>query len=174
MTARPGFEAPWAESVNYMSHTVSHLNRQDATQLVRDIVHTHGLDPATIELVARLLGECSADDNDDAEFDLDALDPFLVGWRDGDRLLGLAGGRPWSPRPGLHDLGVIVHPAARRRGVGAAVVAAVSADLIAAGERPVYRCNEENTGSRRLCRSVGYEPIVELEAFSWSARPTEG
>ena len=62
----------------------------------------------------------------------------------------------------------------RRRGVGAAVVAAVSADLIAAGERPVYRCNEENTGSRRLCRSVGYEPIVELEAFSWSARPTEG
>ena len=65
---------------------------------------------ADVGRVAELLDACGDDDVDDAEFDVDALDPFLVGRSDGDTLVALAGARPWDQRPRLHDIGVIVHP----------------------------------------------------------------
>lgn len=129
------------------------------------VLSLDGAATVTIDLAADLLDACSDDDRDNAEFDVGALDPFLCGWDDDGALRALAGGRPWDRRPGYHDIGVIVRPDARRSGVGAAVVAAVSADIVAAGCRPLYRCAADNVGSRRLCRSVGFEPVVELEAF---------
>jgi L-amino acid N-acyltransferase YncA len=125
------------------------------------------LDPAAaaaIELVAELLDSCSDDDRDEAEFELDALDEVLVGWLEGDRLLALAGGREWSARPGFRDIGVIVHPAARRRGLGQAVVEQVTTEILMRGHRPLYRCNDENTGSVRLCRAVGFEVACLVSA----------
>ncbi len=120
--------------------------------------------PAAIELVAELLDACSEDDRDEAEFELDALDEVLVGWLEGDRLLALAGGREWAARPGFRDMGVIVHPAARRRGLGRAVVEQAATEVLMRGHRPLYRCNEENTGSVRLCRSVGFEVACRVSA----------
>lgn len=124
-------------------------------------------DPSAVERIRALLDACTADERDDADFDVDALDPFLVGWRDRDRVLALAGGRPWPPRPGHHDIGVIVHPEARGRGLGAAVVAALTSDIVDAGETPLYRCNQDNVGSWSLCRSVGYRSVAELTAHRW-------
>jgi len=131
------------------------------------VVSLDGSATVTIDLVADLLDACSDDDRDGAEFDLGALDPSLCGWDDEGALLALAGGRPWDRRPGFHDIGVIVRPDVRRRGLGAAVVAAASADIVAAGNRPLYRCEADNAGSWLLCRSVGFELVVELEAFRW-------
>ena len=128
------------------------------------------LDPhGAIDLVAELLAACSDDDRDESEFDLEELDPYLVGWIDGDRLLGLAGAREWSERPGFLDIGVIVHPAARHRGVGRAVVAEVAAQAQLNGYLPLYRCNAENEGSWRLCRGLGFEVAVEIEAYELPA-----
>ena len=125
--------------------------------------------PATIGLVGALLEDCPPADRDEAEFDLAALDPVLVGWVAGGRLTAVAGGRPEPARPGCHDIGVIVHPAGRRGGRGQAVVAAVTERLVAAGELPLYRYGATNAGSGRLCRAVGFEMVAELEAFEWPA-----
>jgi GNAT superfamily N-acetyltransferase len=132
------------------------------------------LDPssaAAVDLVADLLDACSEDDRDEAEFELEALDPHLVGWLEHDRLLALAGARPWVARPGFLDIGVITHPAARRRGLGRAVVAEVAARVLIHGRLPLYRCNADNVASWRLCRSVGFEVAVEIEAYLFPDEP---
>lgn len=121
--------------------------------------------PAAIELVAELLDACSDDDRDEADFALDALDELLVGWFEHDRLLALAGGRVWDARPGFRDIGVIVHPAGRRRGLGRAVVEQVVTEIVMRGHRPLYRCSVENAGSGRLCRSVGFEAVCRVSAL---------
>lgn len=132
------------------------------------------LDPgsaATIDLVADLLDGCPPDDRDDADFDLGALDPYLVGWFDGDRLLAVAGARPWDDRPGYHDIGVLVHPAARRQGLGVQVVAAVATELLMHGEQPLYRCRDDNLGSVALCRRLGFQLAIELDAHRFPCVP---
>ncbi len=128
------------------------------------------LDPAAaaaIELVAELLDASSEDDRDEAEFELDALDEVLVGWLEDDRLLALGGGREWSARPGFRDIGVLVHPKARRRGLGRSVVEQVTTEILMRGHRPLYRCNAENVGSTRLCRSIGFEVACLVSAVQF-------
>jgi GNAT superfamily N-acetyltransferase len=127
--------------------------------------------PDTVRRVTDLLARCPEDDRDEADFDPQHLDPFLVGWVDGDELVALAGGRPEPVRPGFHDIGVLVRPDRRREGIGVALVAAVSARLLDAGEYPLYRCNLDNVGSRRLAEQVGYVRALEIAAYRW-LRPT--
>lgn len=127
-----------------------------------------GTDPRVVELVAALLAECSDDDREEADFDLDALDRFLVGWIGPDAgLRALAGGRVFEARPGFVDVGVLVRPSARRAGRGRSVIAGVVAAVLAAGETPLYRCGAHNVASQRLCRGLGFELVLELEAFRW-------
>lgn len=47
------------------------------------------------------------------------------------------------------------------------MVLAVTADLLAANERPLYRCDAENEGSWRLCESIGYTRAVEYAIIRW-------
>ena len=130
-----------------------------------------GASPAGISIVRTLLDACSEEDLDEAEFEIDALDPYLVGWNEGGRLLALAGGRPEDFRPECMDLGVLVHPEARRGGRGRAVVAAAADLVLDAGHVPLYRCGSSNVGSQRLCRAVGFELVMELDAFQWVLPP---
>jgi GNAT superfamily N-acetyltransferase len=134
-----------------------------------EIAVLDGTSASTIKLVRAMQSECSEDDNDEAEFDLEALDEHLIGWIENGALLALAGGRPFDVRPGFLDVGVLVHPNARRRGLGRSVIAAVTEEVLAAGRDPLYRCNVDNEGSWRLCRGLGFEPVLELEAFHWRA-----
>ncbi len=128
-----------------------------------------GSDPSVARFVRDLIDVCSDDDRDEADFDPDALDPHLVGWCDDGALLAVAGGRPFDARPGFLDVGVLVHPKARRSGLGRAVIAGVVDEVIAADGRPLYRCGRHNEGSQRLCRGLGFVQVVELEAFRWPA-----
>jgi GNAT superfamily N-acetyltransferase len=127
-----------------------------------------GGDDRCVDLVRRLQSGCSADDLDEADFDPEALDRFLVGWIEDGELLALAGGRPLSIRPGFHDVGVLVHPAGRRAGRGRAVVAGAVEEVLAAGEMALYRCGSQNVGSQRLCRSLGFERVLRLRGYRWA------
>lgn len=124
-------------------------------------------DPATAELVTGLLVACSEGDRDEADFDPDELDRFLAGVVSGGDLVALAGGRDDDLRPGFLDIGVLTRPSARRRGLGRAAVAAVCADIVASGERPLYRCDLANEGSWRLARSLGFVETMRIRAYRW-------
>src|SRR5207302_9126534 len=54
------------------------------------------------------------------------------------------------------DVGVLVDPGARRRGLGAAVVAEVARRAARSGRLVQYRCNLENEASARLARACGF------------------
>ena len=90
--------------------------------------------------------------------DSDDLRPNLfaaVARRDGE-IVGMAGaGRE---REGLFQLGVEVLPDWRRRGVGRAVVAAVTRSVLDAGAVPFYTTWAANLGSRNTCLGLGYRP----------------
>jgi GNAT superfamily N-acetyltransferase len=136
------------------------------TRLPRTAGAVAVLDPLhALDLVGELLASCSDDDRDEAEFDLEDLDPFLAGWIDDDRLLGLAGAREWTARPGFLDIGVIARPAVRGGGVGRAVVAEVASQAQLHGYSPLYRCNADNEASWRLCRGLGFEVAATIEAY---------
>jgi GNAT superfamily N-acetyltransferase len=134
-----------------------------------EITVLDGAATETKAIVQGLFDDCSEEDLDEAEFEIDALDPYLVGWTEAGRLLALAGGRPEEMRPGCMDIGVLVHPEARRSGRGQAVVAVTADRVCEAGHVPLYRCDSSNIGSQRLCRAVGFELVMELDAFRWPA-----
>jgi hypothetical protein len=161
----------WAASngAAHLGHGLEHLlaDTYRSTPWAESLAVIDGHSATGTALVRTLLDDCSEDDLDEAEFDLDALDPYLVGWVEQGRLLALAGGRPEPVRPGCMDIGVLVHADARRSRKGRAVVAAAADEVLAAGQVPLYRCNDENIGSRRLCRSVGFELVLELDAVRW-------
>lgn len=150
-----------------LEHVLSTTYRSAAR--AHEVSVLDGRSADVIRTVQSLFDECSAEDLDDAEFEIDALDPYLVGWIEGGRLLALAGGRPESFRPNCMDIGVLVHPEARLGGRGRAVVAAVADVVLEAGHIALYRCSSSNVGSQRLCRAVGFELAMELDAFQWPA-----
>lgn len=134
---------------------------------VEGLVRLDPGDDATVGLVAGLLAACNEDDRDEADFDITALDRFLVGIVADGELVALAGGRDDEIRPGFLDIGVLSHPLVRRRGLGRATVAAVCADVVAAGGRPLYRCDLANEGSWRLARSLGFVETMRMRAYRW-------
>lgn len=126
-----------------------------------------GSDPGVVGQVGELLAACSDDDRDASDFDLEALDRYLTGWVEDGGVLAVAGARLEPGRPGFHDIGVLTHPTARQRGLGRAVVAAVTEEIVASGRRPLYRCDARNDGSRRLCRSLGFVETMRIVAYRW-------
>lgn len=109
-----------------------------------ELVTLDGTAQSTKDLVAKLHEDCRSDDVEEAEFEIDDLDPTLVGWVMKDALLALAGARSWDTRPGLHDIGVLVHPDHRKMRAGTRVVGKVVRSLLDSGVTPLYRCNDEN------------------------------
>lgn len=140
------------------------LDAPPGTNEVRRLV---GGDGDVVDSARTLFESCPADDVEEADFELDALDEYLTGWFDEGRLIALAGGRLFAQRPGYFDLGVLVHPDARRTGRGRQVVAAAASAILADGRHPLYRCEVQHEGSWRLCRGLGFVPVLELEAFRW-------
>jgi GNAT superfamily N-acetyltransferase len=88
------------------------------------------------------------------EADVDVAHPLAVGIVEDGRLLAIAslldeGGT-------AADVGVLVDPAARGRGLGAAVVSDATRRAVRSGRLVQYRCNRENEASARLARTCGF------------------
>ncbi len=66
---------------------------------------------------------------------------------------------------GFMDIGVLTHPAYRRRGLGKAVVSALCAWCIAEPAIAQYRCDAANTGSYRIARALGFRNYFEEQSI---------
>jgi GNAT superfamily N-acetyltransferase len=121
---------------------------------------TTGADPRVRVLGAAdrlLLEELQRAAGDDAteEADVDVEHPLAVGIVDGGSLLAIAS--LLDEGDTAVDVGVLVAPAARGRGLGTAVVADVTRRAAEDGGLVQYRCNLDNEASQRLARACGFE-----------------
>jgi GNAT superfamily N-acetyltransferase len=119
----------------------------------------HGPDPrvrlleaADRPLLDELQKAAGAAETEKAEVDVD--DPVAVGIVERDRLLAI----PSLLDEGSDavDIGVLVDPTERRRGLGAAVVRNIIERAAGSGRLVQYRCNLENEASARLARACGF------------------
>lgn len=125
-------------------------------------------DPHALALLRAFVDDCDADDLDEAELDMDDLDDTIVVALDGTgAIAALSSVRPWSIDPAFDDIAVITHPRHRRRGLGAATVAALSAQQREAGRLLFYSCGVDNVGSNRVAESVGFEMVATVTAVSF-------
>lgn len=143
------------------------LGDSQAREHERFISNGEQVDPVsdeTIAEVSELLEACTEADRDEAEFDIEDLDPYLVCLRREGRVVALAGARNLEERPPFFDIGVLTHPAWRTQGLGRAAVAQVVALVLADGCSPLYRCDITNVGSRGIALSLGFGAVAHIEA----------
>jgi len=126
--------------------------------------------PADMALLEGFTKAMPDDDLEMAEIDLSSPDPHIVLAVDHtDAAVAYASWLPWDTVPACVDVGVATLPSARRIGAGRAVVVRASADAVAAGHHPVYRCDVDNIGSARLAVGAGYVAIHELSAWKFQS-----
>lgn len=94
------------------------------------------------------------------EADVDVAHPLAVGIVERGRLLAIGSLLEEDAR--TVDVGVLVHPAERRRGLGVAVVAALAARAAGDGLLVQYRCRSANEASARLAHACGFALWGEL------------
>ncbi len=113
--------------------------------------------------------QCTPDDVEEAALDeLDEFDEVAINVltpQDASALVAYASGGHWDWDSGFADMGVLVHPDHRLRGLGRWVVAQATADLLAAGSLPLYRHDVANSGSGALSASLGFEMVTWLQAY---------
>ena len=88
------------------------------------------------------------------EAEVDVEHPLAVGIVEGGRLLAIASLLEESED--AVDVGVLVDPEARRRGLGIAVVSDISERAARSRRLVQYRCNRENEASAKLARACGF------------------
>jgi GNAT superfamily N-acetyltransferase len=88
------------------------------------------------------------------EADVDVEHPLAVGIVEDGRLLAIAS--LLDEGASAVDVGVLVAPAARGRGLGAAVVKEAARRAVEAGRLVQYRCNRQNEPSAKLARACGF------------------
>lgn len=88
------------------------------------------------------------------EAEVDVEHPLAVGIIESGRLLAIASLLEESSD--TVDVGVLVDPPERRRGLGAAVVRDISERAATSGRLVQYRCNRENEPSARLAHACGF------------------
>lgn len=88
------------------------------------------------------------------EADVDVNHPLAVGIVEDGQLLAIAS--LLDDGESAVDVGVLVAPEARGRGLGAAVVADVTRRATGSGRLVQYRCNLENEASAKLARRCGF------------------
>lgn len=117
--------------------------------------------------IADFLGASDYDDVDAAEFDIEDLDPHIVGLIDDRRrLIAMASGRIWENDPDFDDIAVMTRPDHRGEGWGAAVVAAFCVASFERDRLPLYRCNWSRVASKALASSLGFQLVGQLTAVA--------
>lgn len=119
-------------------------------------------DPDIRELAADDAAAFAAFEAENSQAEIDEafveLDHWLVvGAIDPDtgRLVGVSSVYPWDGTM-LADIGILVAPSHRGRGLAARLVRAAAAATLARGYEPQYRCQVSNTASRATGQRAGF------------------
>ena len=161
-------------------------------------------DALDVERLARLADDCSDDDVDEADLDLDDLDPHVSALLAPDgRIAAYAGARPADIGSatasivgtetadvdgaetsdldagldsGFDDIAVLTHPAFRGRRLGALAVHEFVRHRRAREPRRrfLYRCNAANVASNHVAESLGFALVHTIAAVRFTDPPTPG
>jgi len=112
-------------------------------------------------------GAISAGDLELAEIIIDKPDPIIFGLFDGaGKMAAYASHRYWEDL--LCDIGVLVHPDYRGKGLGRAAVSTLCDWCIENEKIPMYRVLENNTHSLAIAKVLGFQMIVRVDALTIS------
>jgi len=114
-------------------------------------------------LLRELVGACSEKDIARAEIYLDKPDPVIFGGFHGGRMVGYASHRYWGEM--IADIGVLIHPDFRHRGLGQAIVSTLCRWCLENEVIPMYRVEEEHFRSRRIAEALGFDLRVRIEVL---------
>lgn len=128
---------------------------------------------ADVELIIDLRAAVSDADADEADLDVDHLDPHIIAAAesapsDRGRLLAFASARLADTVP-FDDIAIITHPAARRRGFGIACVHRLVQSRQASGTPAMYRCEAGNIGSDRIAQRLGFGLVQTVGSVRFGA-----
>jgi RimJ/RimL family protein N-acetyltransferase len=119
------------------------------------------IDDIMIDTFETFTKDCSQEDLDEGLVSLD--DSLVFGCFHKNKLVGVAS--YWFLTDHLADIGVIVHPDYRKKGIGKALVSKLSQWGINHGKINMYRHDRKNQKSRRVALAVGFEEHVSLEVI---------
>lgn len=141
----------------------------DASQPYVD-VHLDAETAGTVDLVKGLTDQCDPEEVEDAA--LDELDDFaevainVVTAGDDPSLVAYASAELWDWDDTFADIGVLVHPDHRNRGLGVRVAGRTTRELLDSGRFPLYRHRAENAGSSRVAERLGFQTVADLAVFT--------
>ena len=125
-------------------------------------------DAAPISMLDSLIAACDDDDIEEADLDLDHLDPTLTLLIAADgTIAAYASSRPHDILADFEDIGVVTHPAWRGRRLGALAVYEHVRRRRAEGRCWLYRCDLDNTGSNRVAETLGFTLVTMIGAVSF-------
>ena len=109
----------------------------------------------------KLLVRCSKQEKESGEVSLD--DPVVFGFFKNNEIIG-AGSLLYEDED-IADIGVLVLPEARKQGVGRALAAELINAAIANGKIPQYTSENENVGSVKIAKNLGFSLFLLEEGI---------
>lgn len=106
---------------------------------------------------------CTEAELDEADIDFDEPDPIIFGLFDGDQMAAYASHRYWDDI--LADIGVLIHPQYRSRGLGKAVVSVITDWCIQNDIVPMYRVFSYHHQSIQIAQSLGFKLFVSIDSL---------
>jgi GNAT superfamily N-acetyltransferase len=110
-----------------------------------------------------LYDACSEEDLDAAMILVDEPDPVIFGLFQKGQLVAYASHRYWGEI--IADIGVLIHPDYRGRGLGKAVVSVLCEWCIQNDVVPMYRVYSDHTHSRGIGRALGFQEMVVMDSL---------
>jgi len=110
-----------------------------------------------------LYNVCTEDELDAAAIYVDEPDPVIYGLFDEEKLVAYASHRYWDEV--IADIGVLIHPGYRGRGLGKAVVSALCEWCISNDIVPMYRVFTGNIHSCRIPAALGFKQLVVIDTL---------
>jgi N-acetylglutamate synthase-like GNAT family acetyltransferase len=137
-----------------------HLYPDDFVPCLIDKLSLRQLTEADTPALDLMKSACS--ENDVEEGEVNTHDELAIGAFDDDKMVACASMYDWH---GFADIGVLVHPDYRQQSLGKAVVSLICQHLLAPDYVLTYRYDVNNTGSKRIAKSLGFTQYSKGEAF---------
>ncbi len=163
----------WAKSVSWVDFDGGRSHVVDRVDLVEapvpdglEVVRIQpNAEPAVGDRVRAFLSTQDPDEVDAADIYPDGLDDRMFVFEEDGNLVALASSLVWDQGPSFEDIGILVAPAARRRGAARSLVRVLCDELFDDGAYPLYRCNWSNSASRNVALSLGFREVTSLLAL---------